>query len=183
MTCDEYLARLAALPLDELTYGPARDHAATCANCARATRVVAERERLSVLVAEDLASSPPAIHAAEGALRASRQRKVRWFNRIGIGVATIATILLVLAERSSPSAPARITDTFRLRCLAPEQAAEVLRPILHRDASVTIRPSSPIGIVTVSASPADMAAARARLNEHDNATRSACAVQVRVPPQ
>ena len=45
MNCDTYLAMLETLPVEELAYGSAHDHAAGCRECDRITRVVAERER------------------------------------------------------------------------------------------------------------------------------------------
>ena len=45
MNCDTYLSMLETLPVEELAYGGAREHAANCRDCDRVTRVVAERER------------------------------------------------------------------------------------------------------------------------------------------
>ena len=48
MTCDDYLALLESLPVEELRYGAAREHATICPECSRVTRVVVEREQKRV---------------------------------------------------------------------------------------------------------------------------------------
>ncbi len=183
MNCDDYLSMLATLPVEELGYGGARDHAVQCRDCDRTTRVVAERERNMLLAFSDLHQSVPARHVAERALVLSRRRSVTLYYRIGLAAAAVATILVTFLWRlASPPLPGTtVSETFRLQCLSPEQAAEVLRPRLHETSRVSFRANSRVGIITVEASPEEMEAARSLLGRYDSPAESQCAVQVTVP--
>ena len=184
MNCDDYLAMLATLPVGELAYGRAGDHAASCRDCDRVTRVVAERERNMLTAYGDLQFSVPAEQIAERALVASRRRTVALYYRIGLGVAMVATVLFMILSLRVGLGPqtARVSETaFHLQCLSPEQAAEVLRSQLQPSTSIRIRPDSPLGIIRVAGSPDEMARARALLERYDTPAESQCAVQVAVP--
>jgi type II secretory pathway component GspD/PulD (secretin) len=182
--CDDYLAMLATLPVEELAYGQAREHAAECHDCDRVTRVVAEREHNMRMAFEDLQFSVPAPQTAAAALTASRRRKVAISYNIGLGIATVATVLFVMVSRTvsvpRPSQGQMITETFRLQCLSPVQAAELLRPSMQRIGLIHIRDES-LGVIDVVAPEAAMATARSILDRYDNPAQSQCAVQVTVP--
>jgi type II/III secretion system protein len=183
MTCEDYLSMLATLPVEELAYGGARDHAGRCRECDRITRVVAERERNMLMAFGDLHLSVPAGQIAAHALVTSRRRTVTLYKRIGLGVATVASILYVFMSRQvpAPSPSADVRETFQLQCLSPEQAAEVLRPLIQATGRVSFRANSPLGIITVEASPEEMERARSVLERYDTPTESQCAVQSPVP--
>jgi hypothetical protein len=183
VNCDDYLSMLATLPVEELAYGRTREHATGCRECNRVTRVVAEREHNMRLAFGDLHSSVPAAQTAAGVLRASRRRKVALYTDIGFGVAAVATVLFVMMSRIVPAPPpdATLSETFRLQCLSPEQAAEVLRPHIQATGRISFRANSPLGIINVEASPEEMATARSVLDRYDSPTQSQCAVQVPVP--
>lgn len=186
MNCEDYLAMLATLPVEELTYGRPREHSIECRECDRVTRVVAEREYNMRMAFGDLHSSVPAAQAAASVLRTSRRRKVARYIDIGFGFATvIAIVLFVMMSRMVPEpAPgATVRETFRLQCLSPEQAAEVLRPHIEATGRLSFRANSPLGTITVEASPEEMATARSVLDSADSPTRSQCAVQVTVPTE
>ena len=110
MSCDDYLSMLATLPVDELAYGRAREHAAGCRHCDRVTRVVAERERNMLMAFDDLQSSVPAAQAAAAALATSRRREVAFYSEIGLGIALVSTVLYLLISRlvPGPSSPAMV---------------------------------------------------------------------------
>jgi type II secretory pathway component GspD/PulD (secretin) len=178
--CDDYLAMLATLPVEELAYGQAREHAAECHDCDRVTRVVAEREHNMRMAFDDLQFSVPAPQTAAAALTASRRRKVAVSYNSGLGIATVATVLFVIVSRSVARAPiAMVTETFRLQCLSPEQAGELLRPYVQTG-SIYIRNPS-LGVLRVAAPQAEMAKARSILDRYDSPAQSQCAVQVTVP--
>ena len=182
MNCDEYLSMLATLPVEELAYGSARDHAARCRECDRVTRVVVERERNMLLAFGDLQSSVPAAHISASALATSRRRTIALYYKIGLGMAMVATIFYMWVMRRAPvPATARVSETFRLQCLSPEQAAEILRPLMTETLSIVIRSNSDLGVIRVEASPEEMVTARSVVDRYDSAAESQCAVRVTVP--
>jgi hypothetical protein len=182
MNCDTYLSMLATLPVDELAYGDARAHAVNCRDCDRVTRVVAERERNMLMAFGELYPPIPAGPIAARALVISRRRRIALYYRIGLGVATAATILfLILSRRTAPAPSARVSETVRLQCLSPDQALEVLRPIRSPSAAVSTRTNSPLGIIRITASPAEMERLRSVLDRYDTPTQSQCGVQLTVP--
>jgi hypothetical protein len=183
VTCDDYLSLLETLPVEQLSRTLAGSHAATCADCARVTRVVAERERNMVMAFSDVQPYVPAEQTAAGALRASRRRKVALFYQVGLALAGVATVLTIFLSRALPPTQKSVVlaETFRLQCLSPDQAAEVIRPIVGSSGLVSMRPASDLGIITVQTSPEVMQRVRSVLDRSDNPALSQCAVQIRVP--
>jgi hypothetical protein len=184
MNCDSYLSMLATLPVDELAYGGARDHAVSCHDCDRITRVVTERERNMVMAFGDLYPSVPVGELATRALATSRRRTVALYYRIGLGVAMAATVLYMIMSRRAPApSPTTQRERLALQCLSPEQAAAVLRQPAGASGRVAIRihPSSSLGVIDVEGLPEEMVAVRSLLDRYDNPMQSRCAVQVVVP--
>jgi hypothetical protein len=183
VNCDDYLSMLATLPVEELAYGRPREHAAGCRDCDRVTRVVAEREHNMLVAFGDLDSSVPAAQTVTTALMRSRRRKVALYYKVGVGIAMVATALYVTTSRIVPAPPptSTVSETFRLQCLSPEQAAEVLRPEIPATARISFRPSSPLGVIKVEASRDEMETARSVLDRYDSPAQSQCAVQITVP--
>jgi hypothetical protein len=183
VNCDDYLSMLATLPVEELAHGRAREHAAGCRDCDRVTRVVAEREHNMLMAFGDLHSSVPAAQTAASALMTSRRRKVALYRKIGLGIATVASVSYLMMLRIVPVPPpsSRVSETFRLQCLSPEQAAEVLRPHIQATGLISFRANSPLAVIKVEASREEMATARALLDRYDSPAQSQCAVQVSVP--
>jgi type II secretory pathway component GspD/PulD (secretin) len=179
MNCDTYLSMLATLPVDELGYGDARAHAADCRDCDRVTRVVAERERNMILAFDEVRARATAGSIATRALVMSRRRRIAFYYRVGLSIATAATLLFFIVSRRT--AAARLNETFRLQCLSSDQAAEVLRPMMSPDVSLLIPPNSTIGIIRVGASPAEMAQVRSLLERYDSPAQSQCGLQLAVP--
>lgn len=174
MNCDTYLSMLETLPVDELAYGDAADHAATCRDCDRVTRVVAERERNMLLaygsITPPVTTGPLTAHAIE----LSRRRRVAFFYRAGLVVAAVVAVLGFIMTRRVRPTMARTSEAFQLRCLAPEQAVEVLRNGLSPDVEIVSR-SGWNGVIRVVARPAEMQVIRSRLDAVDNAARYQCA--------
>ena len=105
MNCDTYLSMLETLPVEELAYGDARLHAATCRDCDRVTRVVAERERNMLMAYGELYLPGPVDAVAARARELSRRRRAAFFYRVGLGLATVATVLFLLMSRRVVPAP------------------------------------------------------------------------------
>ena len=184
MNCDDYLAMLATLPVEELAYGRAREHAAGCRHCDRVTRVIAEREQNMLMAFDELQPSGLAAQTAATALMRSRRRKVGRYYEKGLGIALVATVVLyVTMARMAPAPPtgARVSETFQLDCLSSEQAAELLRPRIPPTARIFFRPSSPLGVISVEASREEIAIARSVLDRYDSPAEAQCAVQTTVP--
>jgi hypothetical protein len=183
MNCEDYLAMLATLPVHELNYGRAQEHVAHCADCSRVTRVVAERERNIMHSYGDLQSRVPAAQTAHSALRASRHRKVKIFYRLGMVGALVVAFVVIASARTvrSGSTVAVNREIFHLQCLSPDQAAAMLRPHMTATGRITARQGSPLGVLTVEGSREEVLRARTLIEEYDNAGKSQCTVQVRVP--
>lgn len=183
MNCDDYLSMLSTVSVQELSQGRAREHADTCRDCDRVTRVVAEREYNMVTAYDNLYASVPATQTATRSVVMARREKLTSYVEWGVGLAIAATVLAMVGFRMFPSEVQipRIEATFRLQCLSPEQAAALLRPFLSSQASMVIRPSAPIGVITVDAPSADIEIARNILRTTDSPSQSQCAVQVTLP--
>lgn len=182
MNCDTYLSMLATLPVEELAYAEAREHAAQCRDCDRVTRVVAERERNMLMAYGELYPSGAAAPITARALMISRRRRIVLFYRIGLGVATAASLLFVFASRRVAPAPnGRVGETFGLQCLAPEQAVELLRQVIPPSVSIAIRPDARVGTIRVSGSPEELVRVRSLLDRYDSPAASQCGVQLTVP--
>jgi hypothetical protein len=183
MNCETYLSILETLHVEELAYGGAHDHAAICRDCDRVTRVVVERERNMRMAYGDLYVPGSAEQIAARAIVTSRRRTVALYYRIGLGVATAATILFMIMSRQTTGLLpiATVSETFRLQCLSPEQAAEVLRPHIPPTVSLVIRPNSQLGLIKIGASPEEMEHVRSVLDRYDTPAVSQCAVKVTVP--
>ena len=184
VNCDDYLSMLATLPVDELAYGRARDHAARCRDCDRVTRVVAEREQNMRTAFDALQPSVPAAQTAATALMRARRRRVGRYYERALAIAMVATVILywtMLRTAPAPPPSARISETFQLRCLSPAQAAEVLRPRIQPTALISFRPSSPLGVISVEASREEIGMVRSVLGRHDSPAEAQCPVQMTVP--
>jgi hypothetical protein len=183
MTCDDYLAMLETLPLEELGYGAARDHAAHCHDCNRVTRVVAERERSMILAMADVRSSMPSADLAYNSVVMARRRRIAVFYKIGLAVAAVATVMGIIVARVRPTvAPvALIHQKFFLQCLSPDQAAALLRSNLDDANRLSLRARPPLGVIDVSAPAVEMLRVRALIDRYDNPSQTKCAVQVVVP--
>ena len=139
MNCDTYLSMLETLPVEELAYGDARLHAATCRDCDRVTRVVAERERNMLMAYGELYLPGPVDAVAARARELSRRRKVALFYRIGLGLATVATVLfLLISRRVVPTPTARVPVTAVPKIMnAPGPARATTAPAAARAVRAT----------------------------------------------
>jgi hypothetical protein len=183
MNCDDYLAMLETLPVEELTYGEARHHAAQCHDCNRITRVVAERERNMIMALGDARSSVSASGMAREALDLARRRRVASYYRAALTLATVGAVIAVVFTRRvvpRPTSSPVVHESFHLQCLSPDQAAVLLRDSGIQGA-IRIRPPSTIAVIDVETSAEEFPRIVALIDRYDNPKASTCAAQIVVP--
>src|SRR5690349_10561504 len=143
---------LETLPVQELAFGEAREHAAYCADCNRVTRVVAARERNMTLAYESAYPSASAVTVAERAIASARRQRIAFYYRAALGIAAVVVVALFVVTRRLPVDVARQTarlERLNLQCLSPEQAAEVLRQEIPGGERIAIRTRPPLAVVEV----------------------------------
>jgi hypothetical protein len=178
VTCDDYLAMLETLPVEDLVHGEARDHAAECRDCNRVTRVVMERERSMIMAYGDVYPSAPAATVAATAVLAARRRRVAFFSRMALGIAAAVAVAVVAVSRvAGPPPHSLVTARLSLHCLSQDQALELILPYIDESNSVSFfeRPST----VRIMAPGPKVQAVRAAL---DQAGQSMCPALM-APPQ
>jgi hypothetical protein len=95
-------------------------------------------------------------------------------------VALIAAGALFVIPRmvvsTSSAGPPMVEQAFLLRCLAPGEAAELVRPLLELPANrVAYSPVNAPRVLTVHATPAQLRNVRSVLDEHERPGSAACA--------
>jgi hypothetical protein len=115
---------------------------------------------------------------------AAREKQRRRFPRVsaitaGAVAAFVALSAIVVSRTVIPTSdPPTVEETFLLRCLAPNQAAALLRPLLDLPTNtVVISPDRAAPVVTIRATPAQMVKVRATLDQYDGTGSSACATR------
>lgn len=182
MNCETYLSMLSTLPVEELAYGDAREHAATCRDCERVTRVVAERERNMLIAYGDVYAPVATEPYAAQAIELSRRRRVAFFYRIGLGIAMAATVVAMVAfGRTGASVSTRRSVTYKLHCLAPDQAAELLLASVPSTDHVSVRTDSNPAFIVISAPPRLMWRLLSVLKSNDAPTAAGCPVRIVTP--
>lgn len=178
MNCDDYLSMLSTVPVEELSYGGAREHASGCRDCDRVTRVVIERERSMLLAYGDLHSSVPAAQVAERAFATSQRRRIGRYYEFGLAFAVVSTIAVVIFTRYAVPSPVKNigSASFPLQCLSAERAAALIQPLLQAHSSMTFQPASTANILNIRATQPEMATVRLFLDHYDNAAKSTCSV-------
>ena len=173
MTCETYLSMLETLPVSELAYGDAADHAANCRDCDRVTRVVAERERNMLLAYGTISPPVPSGPLAAHALELSRRRRIAFYYRFALTIAAVVSVLGFFMVRRVRPTIARVETSFvGLQCLSGEQALEILRPSVSPEVAISARGSS--SFLRIVASRAETARIRAILRLYDNSAMSPC---------
>ncbi|HEY0023326.1 MAG TPA: hypothetical protein VGB24_10465 [Longimicrobium sp.] len=109
-------------------------------------------------------------------------RRSRW----ALGAGAVALLLAGMLVGSgtgrrggggvAPGVPT-IEEAIVLRCLAPGDAAELVRPVLQdRSSRVLVNPAHAPRVITIRATPALLRQAKAVLAEHEGAGSGTCAV-------
>jgi hypothetical protein len=182
MNCDDYLSMLSTLPVEELGFGAARAHAATCRDCDRVTRVVAERERNMMMAFGELYPPMTVQPIAARAMEISRRRRIALYFRVGLGIAAgLAMFAFIALRRVVPTPYPGVQESFALQCHSPLQAVELVRRTLSVNPNVSGRYGSPVAVIEVAASPAEMQRVRSVLDRYDGPNAAQCAAQVTIP--
>jgi hypothetical protein len=184
MTCEDYLSMLETLPVQELAYGEARDHAAFCADCNRVTRVVAARERNMTMAYESAYPSASAVTVADRAIVTARRRRIASYYRAALAVAAVVVLAIFVVTRRVPVDVARQTrmlERINLQCLSPDQAAELIRQSVARPEELSTRARPPLAVIEVAGSPEQIRVARSVIDRFDNSGLATCSAQVIVP--
>src|SRR3569833_1098327 len=170
MNCDNYLAMLETLPVEELTHGDAREHAAVCRDCNRVTRVVAERERNMIMAYGDLIPSMHSTDVAMSAITTARRRRLAFFYKAGLAVAGSAAVGVIASSRLLPHRNASLAyERFALRCLSTGRAVRLLRSYVPGLVDSRIRGYEPEGILEVAVDRRTMQTVKSVLDQYDNA--------------
>jgi hypothetical protein len=169
MTCDDYLAMLETLPIEELNHGEAREHAAICHDCNRVTRVVAERERNMLMAYGDVTPSAFPSDVAMSAISMARRRRLAFLYKAGLGIAALATIGFIGVTRMVPrNHVPMMRERFAMRCLAGGPAERLLRSNIPALRNSRIRVFESDGVVEVEAIPRTMREVRSALDEFND---------------
>lgn len=183
MTCDEYLAILAATPADEIRRARLPDHAATCPHCQRATRLVMERERSYAGLDDDIYSQVPAA-VPPAALVAQRRRLVNRLYRVGIGILIVGSLGLYVGRRMVPTPTGAATSerAFLVQCLTAEEAGAIARPLLGPSGQMIYAGEPGRGVVTVRGTPEQIRDVTAALEQAAQRGLQTCRVPSLAPP-
>jgi hypothetical protein len=96
---------------------------------------------------------------------------------MGLGVALTATFLsMVVVRRPTPVPKPGATLTFRLGCLSPAQAIDIIRMGSSKNVVVSTRPKSPLGVIDVTAPPEELDQVQALIERYDNRAASRCGI-------
>ena len=142
------------------------------------------------VAATEAGISPRAFDAALAELHGAEQAPVpaetgevtkrprRWALAGVSGLITAGALMLILGTAVSrtvaPAIPPMVEQAFLLRCLAPGEAAELVRPLLGlRTNSVAYSPIAP-RVLTVHATPEQLREVRSVLDEHEVPGSAAC---------
>ena len=152
-----------------------------CAPTAGASRCRAEREAGLTAALGSLRSATPARVTSEIAVTTSRERRLDRVYAFALAAALAAVVWLVGARvrggdpAGPPVAVQTVEEAFLLRCLWPEEAMSLARPLLRsRSASLTATPSAP-RVITVRATAAQLEEVRGMLARYDGPASPACA--------
>lgn len=188
MTCEDYLSMLETLPVQELTYGEAREHVACCAECNRVTRVVAARERNMTLAYSEAYPSASAVTVAERAIATARRRRIAFFYKAGLGAVTaVALAFWVMRQGVVPDGGrARYAARIPLQCVSAEVAVEFLRREMASDSILVRAGTSRLAVLdVVSSSAQELRRAQVAIDRFERSLRSqnpaACDAEVVLP--
>lgn len=176
MNCDDYLAMLETLPVNELAHGEARGHAAICHDCNRVTRVVAERERNMLMAYGDVMPMAAASDVAATAVGVARRRRVASWYRAGLAAAAVVAIGVIGASRLAPARVARRSmgierQQFVLRCASADAAADLLRARLDDPEHLYVRVPPSMRVVIVEGDAGLRGRAASLIDEYESQCR------------
>ena len=187
MTCDAYLSFLSTAPIGEPLLAPMAEHVSACPDCERVTRLLVEREHALKAAYERLDSGSPPLLTAEAALTTARRRWLARLIGLGLGILFLAILATFARQLVPPGArPGALggglsAETFRLHCLTPVQAGELIQPYLRANGSAYYTSERTAGIITVRSTEEEMMKTRSVLDRYDTPGGGVCAVSSPAP--
>jgi hypothetical protein len=183
MTCEECLSELATGSLREM---PADSsvilHCATCPDCSRLTTLLRDREYKAANVLNNLPPMSSPITVAETSVRTAHRRRVGRVVVMLSGAALVVTIWIAAATTIIPAlnradattSSTLRTETISLRCLSPQQAADIIKPYVRSRGSTYYVPTSGISAITVLGNASEVAKSRNLIGEFEEDPGAAC---------
>ena len=114
---------------------------------------------------------------AQVAAPAARSRSTSRVWAIVVGAIAILLAGVITMRTVVPVPAVVVEQSFALRCLSPDQAMALLRPLLDDgESGIRASPSRAPGIITVRTTPEQMQRVRSTLEVQDVAGSAACAV-------
>lgn len=173
MTCDECRQAIAVADLTD--WGDMERVAAHCRTCPDCAGMVTQVRDSAQRVADVLAAIPPGYDSAlvsrraeaTAALERQHHRRVRFGIRIGSASLLLVAGLAVAATRLMH--PTYVSRNLMLHCLTPEQAGEIVGPIIGHDGRVIInkRPDA-LRLLRVTSTSSRIEMAERDLAKYDN---------------
>jgi hypothetical protein len=187
MTCAEALKTLSTASLRDMA--PDSEvmlHCETCADCARVTTVLRDKEYEAASVLNGLPPMSNPMMVAERSVETSRRRRMGRVAVIASGTALVATIWIAAWLTVIPAlnvADARRvvslhTETIPLSCLSPQQAADIINPYIRSHGSAYYVPSTGISAITVRGTAQELAKSRDLIHDFESDPNAACHVPV-----
>jgi hypothetical protein len=184
MTCEECLSELATGSLRDLPSDSAvMQHCATCPDCSRLTTLLRDREYNAANVLNNLPPMSNPITVAEASVSTAHRRRVGRVVVMISGAALIITIWIAAATTIIPRlnrADTQVgssvlrTETMPLKCLSPQQAADIINPYVRSRGSTYFVPTSGISAITVRATGEELTKSRNLIREFENDPAAAC---------
>jgi type II secretory pathway component GspD/PulD (secretin) len=183
MTCEECLSELATGSLREMpSDSSVMLHCATCPDCSRLTTLLRDREYNAANVLNNLPPMSSPLTVAETSVRTAHRRRVGRVAVMLSGAALVVTIWIAAATTIIPAlnhADATTSSTLRtetipLRCLSPEQAADIINPYVRSRGSTYYVPTSGISAITVRGNASEVAKSRDLLATFEEDPAAAC---------
>ena len=191
MNCQQCLAELATGSLRDLTpESEVMKHCATCPSCAPLTTLLREREYDAANVLNSLPPMSSPITVAQAAVRAGHRRRVGRVVVMLTGAALVATIWIAAATTFIPMMnradlgrmTALRTETITLRCLSPQQAADIINPYVRSHGSTYYLPTSGISAITVRGTSAELAKSWRLIREFESDPGASCRTPSAIKP-
>jgi hypothetical protein len=183
MTCEECLSELATGSLREMPPDSAvMLHCATCPDCSRLTTLLRDREYNAANVLNNLPPMSSPITVAETSVRTAHRRRVGRVVVMLSGAALVVTIWIAAATTIIPAlnqadattSSTLRTETISLRCLSPQQAADIIKPYVRSRGSTYFVPTSGISAITVRGNASEVAKSRNLIGEFEEDPAAAC---------
>jgi hypothetical protein len=186
MNCAQVLSTLSTASLRDMT--PDSDvmvHCDTCPDCARVTTILRDREYEAATVLNGLPPMSNPISVAEQSVMTSKRRFLGRMAVIASGTALVATIWIAASLTIIPALnvadarrvpPPLATETMSLRCLSPQQAADIINPYVRSHGSTYYIPTTGISAIAVRGTPEELSKARSLIHDFEGDPKAACHV-------